>query len=718
MKRKKIEALKPLKTEKIGEIVTVQMMDETLILNIYSDQIMQGRYCIVTSTGEHEYWVPEKGWSTGKLSTLLLGYKCGYAYGCIENFRNYAEFDPPVKEKEIRKLLPKNRWENDVWGDIIQLEENYDGDKRSRAEERRQKRIYDMMSQIPECTKDMKKWIIERESDKDYAFWKKSEGLYGCTNCGSELKEKQLKRTDGGTKIRHNDLVLCPKCKKIIQIKKRNQQMKKKTALYLIQPAGTETSVIRFFDVEILWEYGKKEAYLDEGIRIMAYKTDAKKKSKKGYDIYYDQLHLSFSPYSTGFDKGNNANRRAKPGYLYPGPIEAVLDKTIYESAGRILEQMAAGKLKLNYNGALIGSYIYVNYSQMIEYLFKCRFKKLLQETVANTDIYGYYGTLNLRGKSIESVLGIEDKQKINRIRDMDGGEDAVKWMRWSEKNKKKVPQDTLVWMSNSEIDPEDIKGAEKYLNPQQIQNYIEKQKKISYPDMSRKQILGQWEDYLNMCEATGKRMDDEMIYRPRELKRRHDEVITDLNQLRILREIEENKESRESYAREMREKYPEAEGILKSIKERYEYENEDYFIKIPKNLVEIVEDGQALHHCAGSSERYFDRIESRETYICFLRRKEAPGIPYYTIEIEPSGTIRQHRSYLDDEPGIEEIRPFLREWQQAVKRRLTKEDRKLARISERKRYENIEELKQKNNTRVLKALEEDFLENVIEGTA
>ena len=104
-------------------------------------------------------------------------------------------------------------------------------------------------------------------------------------------------------------------------------------------------------------------------------------------------------------------------------------------------------------------------------------------------------------------------------------------------------------------------------------------------------------------------------------------------------------------------------------------------------------------------------RIEDRETYICFLRRQSAPGVPFYTIEVEPGGTIRQHRSYLDEEPGIEEIRGFLREWQKVLKSRLTWKDRELARTSKIKREQNIEELKAKRNIRVLKGLEEDFLE-------
>ena len=85
--------------------------------------------------------------------------------------------------------------------------------------------------------------------------------------------------------------------------------------------------------------------------------------------------------------------------------------------------------------------------------------------------------------------------------------------------------------------------------------------------------------------------------------------------------------------------------------------------------------------------------------------------MPFYTIEVEPSGTIRQHRSYMDEEPGIEQIRDFLKEWQRVLKKRLTKADKELAKISKEKRNANIEDLKAKNNTRVLQGLAEDFMD-------
>ena len=135
--------------------------------------------------------------------------------------------------------------------------------------------------------------------------------------------------------------------------------------------------------------------------------------------------------------------------------------------------------------------------------------------------------------------------------------------------------------------------------------------------------------------------------------------------------------------------------------------------VMVPETLMDIVREGNALHHCVGSSERYFERLMSHETCICFLRRTNEPHIPYWTLEVEPDGSLRQRRTYLDLETGIEEIRKFIKEWQRQVKKRLKASDLEAQKVSAEKREKNLEELRKKGNTRVLKALMEDFMEAV-----
>ena len=66
-----------------------------------------------------------------------------------------------------------------------------------------------------------------------------------------------------------------------------------------------------------------------------------------------------------------------------------------------------------------------------------------------------------------------------------------------------------------------------------------------------------------------------------------------------------------------------------------------------------------------------------------------------------------------DEEPELDKVKPFLREWQKVIRKRMSKKDHKLAAVSKIRREENIAELRENNNTRVLKGLEEDFMEAI-----
>ena len=67
----------------------------------------------------------------------------------------------------------------------------------------------------------------------------------------------------------------------------------------------------------------------------------------------------------------------------------------------------------------------------------------------------------------------------------------------------------------------------------------------------------------------------------------------------------------------------------------------------------------------------------------------------------------------LDEEPDLDKIKPFLREWQQEIRKRMRQEDHDRAAVSKEKREMNLEELRKANNTRVLQGLIEDFMEAV-----
>lgn len=709
MKRKAIEKIEPAKTRKKGHIATVQTLDDIAIINVFNDKVLAVRYCINCKTGEHEYWTEKNGWKKGKLITAIEGN--WYEWVWMKHAYKYPKIDSDEDRKRLLDITQDKYCVNDVWSRIDHMEYSYDYDVRQTAEHNRKAKINNFMSKAPALPKDADEWFFKLAAGKDYMIKKKKTESFGCTACGGRFSRSRLTPIDPLRKrVSHDYSVKCPLCGKIVQVKTRTDHITAPPeSLYKLDKIDETASVLRIFRVDIEWDSGRHRIEIDEEIRIVIYKQDLFKSNRYNYKIFYN------IPWE-GWHKSNNLNYRARDGYMYPGDYKGTLKNTAYEAGTRIIEFLAAAGWKLNYNRLLSGVYQVKGYAEKIEYLAKGRFRNLLRETVACTEYPGwnmaYYGPLDIRAKNINKMFYINDRQKINRIRDENGGNEMVRWMQYSDETGEKIPTETLRWLLRCGLGPENIRyHAGKYLSTTQLMNYIRRQQKEQYPGFTEEAVLEQYNDYLSMCKACKKNMKDELTYRPRELKRRHDEIVINKQQMDILKEMMASQKEREQYAQEMREKYPTAEKTLHEIKERYEYENEEYKIIVPESLVDIVKEGRALHHCAGSSERYFDRIETRETYICFLRRKEQEGVPFYTIEVEPSGTIRQHRSYMDEEPGIEQIRDFLKEWQRVLKKRLTKADKELAKISKEKRDANIEDLKAKNNTRVLQGLAEDFMD-------
>lgn len=56
------------------------------------------------------------------------------------------------------------------------------------------------------------------------------------------------------------------------------------------------------------------------------------------------------------------------------------------------------------------------------------------------------------------------------------------------------------------------------------------------------------------------------------------------------------------------------------------------------------------------------------------------PEDSYYTLEIEPDGTVRQKRTMYDRQSeDIKDAEKFLREWQEVISKRITAKERGLA---------------------------------------
>ena len=86
-----------------------------------------------------------------------------------------------------------------------------------------------------------------------------------------------------------------------------------------------------------------------------------------------------------------------------------------------------------------------------------------------------------LDSSRIENVFGIEDRQKINRIREQDGGSLMVEWMRWSERRNMRLSDRVLKWLDENGCSPKDMQWLLERMSPEKAMNYIERQRNESY---------------------------------------------------------------------------------------------------------------------------------------------------------------------------------------------------------------------------------------------
>ena len=286
-------------------------------------------------------------------------------------------------------------------------------------------------------------------------------------------------------------------------------------------------------------------------------------------------------------------------------------------------------------------------------------------------------------------ALGL-DSAKFRRLRQLDGDTETLAWLQLEKRTGQRITDEMLRWSKKERISPRDLVFIADRMSLVQIKNYLERQKE--YFDGSCQQALTTWQDYLAMAERLHYDTSDEIVYRVRKLRQRHDELV-----------LQSEAGSLEEQASKMAAKYPHVNAICVELQEKYAYSDDDYTVLAPQDIFEIIKEGRMLHHCVGNDgagERYYDRMERRESFIMFLRRTEEPNDPYYTLEIEPDGTVRQKRTLFDRQyEDIEQATEFLIKWQKVIAARLTGRDLKLA---ERSRELRKEEFIQMRKDRVI----------------
>lgn len=151
----------------------------------------------------------------------------------------------------------------------------------------------------------------------------------------------------------------------------------------------------------------------------------------------------------------------------------------------------------------------------------------------------------------------------------------------------------------------------------------------------------GLYGDYLDQCLALRYDMKDTAVSLPHDFHAMH----TRLSQLI---KIKVSEDTRRAFAENMQKR------------ERLVYAEQELFVRQPTSIEEIAHEGKVLAHCVGG---YAERHAKGVTTILFIRKAAEPDKPFFTVEVDNSGKIRQCYGERN-KPALGEVKKFRERYQ------------------------------------------------------
>lgn len=521
------------------------------------------------------------------------------------------------------------------------------------------------MKHVPELPEAFEKWWKKEALENNYIFYEYTktgvrEGY--CTYC-----EKNVHIT----KPRHNKESACTECgRRIIykSIKKMPQRIRGMRYSFQIIQKFKNGFIVRHFT-------GSKEYTKDN------YKNPKYWKCENMRSIYESGNYKEYIVYVWG-NYEQRGMRWYLQGYRYPGYFgnKKIYTKNITALSRTILKNTALPEMIRHRKSLAVERYL-INEQEnpVIEQLVKTGLFEIAEDVVTEKKY------INSEAGELSKKLKL-DKGRLSRLRKMKKARIShLIWLQYEKNINTQYADEMIEYFAGNTLLPDSFTFLKGHMTYVQIYNYMKRQQSLTGERPS--QIRVTWNDYINMASKLKMDINNEKVYKPKNLKEKHAGAIELLQ-----------KSGMEKQAKTIEKKFPKVNEVCRTL-QKYEYKGKKYVITAPKNVLDIVREGTILQHCVHTCDYYFDRIQRKETYLLFLRRVETPDTPYYTIEAEPNGNIRQKRTTGDNQnKDVDEAKNFLREWQKEISKRLTQEDKTLAEKSEELRLKEYKELREKGN--------------------
>lgn len=633
----------------------------TPIYEIYCD--LQAREYITRMLDDHG---KEQKWSNAMADNLEKISSIMSSHYWYRNVTGYPDrIWQPRREKGIIQNFLKTK-ENGIYG-LIEWQRRVKSEKMEEKEKRQQEPWDRNMALIPEVFPSFYTWMEKDGHNHHYIIYeydKKGAKEGYCSHCHRLVPvEKPI----------HNKESRCIKCGAKITYKVASKIQTLSTGWYDAQVIQRIRGgiVVRTFEQYQYYrdcDYRTPRKITKEIERILL--LDEGKTKRYYYGLYKNKFHRWIL--DRNYAPSGHTYYMSLVSRLYKRNLSALKKHALKNTAIDLWEELPTDTA--NY-------LVLEHYRPVIEKLARIGMFNLAKDFITKN-----YKIKLLDEKQTEltKILRI-DPARLKRLKAIDGKAEHLAWYQHEKLTDTVWPDEMIRDFGNSNFDHKSFDFIPTKISLVKVWNYLKKQVEISHTDMSK--LLTTWQDYLNMAKKNKMDVKNDMISRPKDVHAAHQRLIM----------LSQGKEM-EKEAKSLEKKWPQVNNVLPGL-QKFEYADKKYAILVPKSILDIVREGHALQHCVHTCDFYFDRIQRNESYLFFLRRAGAEDIPWYTLEVEPSGNIRQKRTTGDNQgKDLEEAKEFLRKWQKEFQKRLTQKEKRLGEKADQARIREYAKLRKDGN--------------------
>ena len=575
--------------------------------------ILKDRYITLVHPGsDKEYWN----------NATIRYHATGTAYCWWK--RNEDQYKVYADEDTITLLRKHSRIRNedDAIYMINHLQESIREEKIEQREEAEQA-VWDAeLDTTPDYPEDLERWVKDTVFTKErYILYEttKNENKRGtCTYCGKKVTIPAI----------HNAPGKCPKCHSDIIYKNAARQKTLNSSqkeMKLVQMTSTGKVVIRnirWYQKITIESWNKYQCRITD-VELKRIFVNKRREEKTYLWQNYKNKRYRFCPGNHGYSS-----------YSYNGGEYTYMDdkETIVNYLKGGMEYLPAEifSIRISICKLIKDS----NITGMVERLWKMGLHRLAQD-ITNRYTYANNEKVLFKTEQVEN-----DDLRILIAADISLSE-LEDWKLFK-KIKKRPTCKEIEQARKLNISLGRLAELAKYASIKKILEYLRNQPTGS------SQL---YKDYLDLAKELGFDTKSSFVLFPKELIARHDECV----------ELK-NEKANQKLKRKLDKTHAAISNMEKELNENYAVENTTCFIRAPHSAYEIVLEGQKLHHCVGGAN-YRDKMKEGKSFILFVRKKSAPEIPWWTIEVSNKHEIIQYHGWGNRDKDKKDVEPIMKKF-------------------------------------------------------